>query len=129
MVDLASIPFVKSFGLSPCIKHQHVVPEPKGVGPTSPKTYGLFHLNASIADRFHRSFHSCDLFWAVDRDPRNSQVLLGRPALKDFRINIQQRRFFRNSTPASNIEISPHPRALAAYASSLRFVFLDQANL
>ena len=65
MVDLASIPFVKSFGLSPYIKYQHVVPEPEGVGPTSPKTYGLFHLNASIANRFHRSFHSCDLFFGL----------------------------------------------------------------
>ena len=65
MVDLASIPFVKSFGLSPYIKHQHVVPKPKGIGPTSPKTYGLFHLNASIADRFYRSFHSYDLFFGL----------------------------------------------------------------
>src|SRR5216117_3445136 len=85
MVDLASIPFFKSFGLSPCIKHQHVVPEPEGVGPTSPKTYGLFHLNASIADRFHRSFHLCDLFWAVDRGPRNTTILSKFNASLEYR--------------------------------------------
>ena len=62
MVDLTSIPFVKSFGLSPYIKYQHVIPEPKGIGSTSPKTYGLFHLNASIDNRFYRSFNSYDLF-------------------------------------------------------------------
>src|SRR5437667_11045384 len=90
MVDLVSISLVKSFGLKPCacIKHQHVVPQLEGVGQTSPKTYGFYHLKALITDRFNRSFSFVRPFLAVDRGPRDSQVLLGRPALKDFKINI-----------------------------------------
>ena len=54
----------------------------------SPKTYRFFHLKASITDRFNRSFSFVRPFLAVDRGPQDSQVLLGRPALKDFKINI-----------------------------------------
>ena len=90
MVDLVSISFVKSLGLSPCTKskHQHMVPVLEGVGETCPQTYGFFHLRLTITDQFNRSFDFVRPFLAVDRNPRDSQVLLGRPALKDFKINI-----------------------------------------
>src|SRR5438045_5694889 len=44
MVDLVSISFVKSLGLSPCTrpKHQHVEPALEGVGQIQPKTYGFY---------------------------------------------------------------------------------------
>ena len=88
MVDLVSISFVKSFGLEPCTKHNHVLPKLEGIGQTAPKTYGFYHLRARITDRYNHSFSFIRPFLAVDRDPRDSQVLLGRPALKDFKINI-----------------------------------------
>ena len=43
----------------------------------------------TLIDRFNRSFDCIRPFLAVDRDPRDSQVLLGRPTLKDFDIIIQ----------------------------------------
>ena len=90
MVDLVSISFVKSFGLTPCtkLKHQHVVPTIEGIGETRPQTYGFYHLRLSLTDRYNRVFDTIRPFLAVDRNPRDSQVLLGRPALKDFKINI-----------------------------------------
>ena len=42
----------------------------------------------TIVDRYNRSFDFVRPFLAVDRSPKDSQVLLGRPALKDFKINI-----------------------------------------
>jgi hypothetical protein len=82
MVDLVSISFAKSLGLSPCTKrkHQHTIPNLEGVGETHPQTYGFF--------QFNRSLHIRRPFLAVDRNARDSQILLGRPALKDFKINI-----------------------------------------
>ena len=90
MVDLVSISFVTSLGLSPCKKstHRHVVPVLEGVGGICPQTYGFFHLKLTITDRFNRSFDFIRPFLAVERSPNDSQVLLGRPALKDFKINI-----------------------------------------
>ena len=90
MVDLVSISFVRSLGIFPCdkIKHQHVVPQLEGIGGSHPKTYGFYHLRMTITDRYNRSFDFVRPFLAIDRDPKDSQVLLGRPALKDFKINI-----------------------------------------
>jgi hypothetical protein len=90
MVDLVSLSFVKSFGLTPCTKskHQHVVPILEGVGKTCPETYGFYHLRLSITDRYNRSLDFVRPFLAVDRSPSDSQVLLGRPTLKDFKMNI-----------------------------------------
>lgn len=90
MVDLVSISLVKSLGLSPCTKpkHQHVEPVLEGVGETRPKTYGFFHLKLCIRDRWNHSLQFIRPFLAVDRNPRDSQILLGRPTLKDFKINI-----------------------------------------
>ena len=42
----------------------------------------------TLIDRFGRSFSYIRPFLAVDQDARDSQVLLGRPTLKDYRINI-----------------------------------------
>jgi hypothetical protein len=81
MVDLASISFVNSLGMSPCKnpKHHHVIPKLEGIGKMCPKTYGFYHLRITIVDRYNRSFDFVRPFLAVDRSPKDSQVLLGRP--------------------------------------------------
>ena len=89
MIDLVSISFVKSLGLEPYRKHQHIAPRLEGVRETYPKTYSFFHLRITLTDCFNRSFDYIRPFLTVDRDARNSQVLLGRPTLKDFSIIIQ----------------------------------------
>lgn len=90
MVDLVSISLVKSLGLSPCTKskHQHITPTLEGVGETRPKTYGFYHLKLRITDRWNQSLEFIRPFLAVDHNAQDSQVLLGRPTLKDFKINI-----------------------------------------
>ena len=88
MVDLVSISFVKSLGLEPCRKHQHIAPRLEGVRETHPKTYGFFHLKITLIDRFNRFFDYIRPFLTIDRDPRDSQILLGKPTLKDSDIII-----------------------------------------
>ena len=90
MVDLVSISFVKSLGLSPCTKpkHQHIEPTLEGVGQTQPKTYGFFHLRLCITDCWNHSLIFICPFLAVNCNAHDSQILLGRPTLKDFKINI-----------------------------------------
>ena len=88
MVDLVSISFVKSLGLKPYRKYQHIAPRLKGVRETHLKTYGFFHLRITLTDRFNRSFDYIHPFLTVNRDPYDNQVLLGRLTLKDFDIII-----------------------------------------
>ena len=72
MVDLVSVSFVKSLGLKPYIKHQHIAPILKGVRETYPLTYGFFHLRITLTNRFNRSFDYIRPFLAVDRDACDS---------------------------------------------------------
>ena len=90
MIDLVSLSFVQSLGLSPCkrAKHQHEKPLVEGIGRMEAKTYDFYHLKLCITDRWNRSARFIRPFLAVDRSPRDSQVLLGRPALKDLKISI-----------------------------------------
>src|SRR5438045_9117834 len=60
----------------------------EGVSETRPKTYGFYHLKLCITDRWNQSLEFICPFLAVNRNARDSQVLLGRPTLKDFKINI-----------------------------------------
>jgi len=111
MVDLVSISFVEALGLSPCTrkKHRHVVPNLEGVGETSPATYGIYHLRLRIVDRWNHPLEFIRPFIAVDRNAQDSQVLLGRPALKDFKINIC------NSVDSWEFERKPHVTEVSAH--------------
>ena len=42
----------------------------------------------TLIDRFGRSFSYIRPFLIINRDTRDNQVLLGRPVLKDYHINI-----------------------------------------
>ena len=90
MVNLISISLIKSLGLSPCTRsqHQHTTPILEGVGKTRPQTYGFYHLRLHITDHWNQSLEFICPFLAVNCNARDSQVLLGRPTLKDFKINI-----------------------------------------
>ena len=79
IVNLVSISFAKSFDLTPCTKpkHRHVVPTLKSMGEIIPQTYNFYHLRLSIIDCFNYIFDFTHPFLAIDRNPRNSQVLLG----------------------------------------------------
>ena len=90
MVDLVSFSFVQSLGITPCDKrkHQHNEPIVEGIGRKKARTYGFYHLKLCMMDRRNRPVQCIRPFLAVDRGPRDSQVLLGRPALKDLKVSI-----------------------------------------
>jgi hypothetical protein len=90
MVDLVSISFVKLLGLSPCNKkkHQHKEAIMEGIGRNKVKTYSFFHLRLCMTDQWNCSIQFTRPFLGVDRGPHDSQVLLGRPTLKDLSVSI-----------------------------------------
>jgi hypothetical protein len=90
MIDLVSISFAELLGLSPCDKkkHQHEEPIVEGIGQIKPRTYGFYHLRLFLTDRWGRLVSFIRPFLAIERSPGDSQVLLGRPTLKDLKISI-----------------------------------------
>ena len=123
MIDLISISFVKSLGLSPCNKekHQHKELAVEGIGRMEAKTHGFYHLKLYMTDRWNRSIQFIRPFLAVDRSPRDSQILLGRPTLKEFRISIN------NLT--DSWEIENLPRVTKVSSSRFDREILDGAQV
>ncbi len=83
-MDSVSFDFVNGIGLQPCTKkkHTHAIPEVKGAGEISVKTYGVYHLKVEIADRRGNPISIIRPFLAIRREEDDSPILLGRPALK-----------------------------------------------
>ena len=110
MVDLVSLSLVQSLGMTPCDKekHQHEEPLVEGIGRKKAKTYGFYHLKLCMMDRRSRPVQCIRPFLAVDRGPRDSQVLLGRPALKDLKVSID------NSSDSWEIKNSPRIKKVSS---------------
>jgi hypothetical protein len=87
-MDLVSINLVHSLGLKPCNKkkHNHEIPALEAAGQQPLKTYGVYHLRCSITDRTGRQLSFIRPFVAIDRDPTDAPILLGRPALVAYKI-------------------------------------------
>ncbi len=90
MIDLVSILFVKFLDLSFCTKkkHQYVVSNLKSVSETSSAIYEIYHLWFCIVNWWNHSLEFIWSFIAVNCNSQNSQILLDRSVLKDFKINI-----------------------------------------
>ena len=87
-MDFISYDLVQELGLQPCVrkKHLHIIPEVQAAGLLTPKTYGVYHLKLSIADRHNRPVDFIRPFVAIDRSATDSPVLLGRPSLQSLAI-------------------------------------------
>jgi hypothetical protein len=78
MVDLVLILFIKSFNLTSCtkLKHQHIILMLKDIDKINLQIYSFYYLRLSITDYFNHIFDFTCLFLAVDRNSRDSQILL-----------------------------------------------------
>ena len=77
----------------------------------------------TITDQYNHSFPFIQPFLAVDRNPSDSQVLLGRPALKDFKINIC------NSTDSWEFEFERKPRITVISSKQFTRELTPQAKI
>jgi hypothetical protein len=68
-MDFVSYDLVQELGLQPCVrkKHLHIIPEVQAAGQLTPKTYRVYHLKLSIADRHNRPIDFIRPFVAIDR--------------------------------------------------------------
>ena len=91
MVDLILFSFIKALGLSPYTKkkkHQHIMSNFKEVSEISSRIYEIYYLRLCIINWWNYSLEFIWLFMAIDCNIQDSQVLLEKLVLKDFKINI-----------------------------------------
>jgi hypothetical protein len=87
-LNFVSLDFVYSLGLTPCQKHQHNhhVPCIEVAGCSSLKMYGVYHLHGTLTNQWGYQFLFIWPFVAIQCDPEDTLILLGRPTLKEYRI-------------------------------------------
>ncbi len=90
MIDLVFILFVKFLNIFLCTrkKYQHVVSDLEDVSEISSITYRIYYLRLYIINQWNHLLEFIQLFITVDYNIQNSQILLERSALKNFKINI-----------------------------------------
>ena len=89
-MDFISKDLALSMGLRLCTKakHNHKIPELEAAGRSPISTYGVYHLRCAITDRTGRQLSFTRPFITIKRDPTDAPILLGRPALQDYKIVI-----------------------------------------
>ena len=73
-----------------------------------PKTHGFYYLKLCMIDKWNRPVQFIRPFLAVDCSPQDSQILLGRPALKDLKISID------NSSDSWEVRNLPHVKKVSS---------------
>ena len=85
-VDLVDIKLVRQLGLKPCRNTN--LPILRAVNQQDLHTYGAYNLRLELTDNYGVRRTTLRPYLAIDRDPGDSQFLLGMTALTDLKILI-----------------------------------------
>jgi hypothetical protein len=85
-VDLVDIKLVRQLGLKPCRNWN--LPILRAINQQNLPTYGAYNLRLELTDAYGVSKTTLRPYLAIDRDPNDSQLLLGMTALNELKVFI-----------------------------------------
>ena len=85
-VDLVDIKLVQQLGLKPCRNRN--LPILRAINQQNLHTYGAYNLRLELTDAYGIRRTTLQPYLAIDRDPNDSQVLLGMTALNELKVFI-----------------------------------------
>ena len=85
-VDLVDIKLVRQLGLKPCCNTN--LPILQAVNRQNLPTYGAYNVRLELTDNYGVRRTTLRPYLAIDRDPTDSQILLGMTALTELKILI-----------------------------------------
>ena len=90
MINLIFISFINSLDMFLCMwkKHQHIVFNLEDMSEISSAIYKIYHLWLCIMNQWNHFLEFIQSFITVDCNVQDSQILLDRSVLKNFKINI-----------------------------------------
>ena len=90
MMNLISISFIKFLNIFLCLwkKHQHIMLNFEDVSEISSAIYKIYHLQFCIMNQWNHSLEFIWFFIAINCNTQDSQILLDKSVLKNFKINI-----------------------------------------
>jgi len=83
-VDLVDVQLVRQLGLKQCRNQD--LPILRAVNQQNLHTYGAYNLRLELTDSYGVRRTTLRPYIAIDRDPEDSQILLGMPALTELKI-------------------------------------------
>ncbi len=83
-VDLVDIKLVKQLGLKPCRNKD--LPILRAINQQNLPTYGAYNVRLELTDMYGIRRTTLRPYLAIDRDPEDSQVLLGMTALNELKL-------------------------------------------
>ena len=107
--DLVDIKLVRQLGLKPCRNTN--LPILKAINQQNLYTYGAYNLRLELTDSYGMRRTSLRPYLAVDRDLRDSPVLLGMPALTELKILLDCDSYqWQYKVKKTDIRIVSYPR-------------------
>ena len=85
-VDLVNIKLVQQLRLKPCRNRN--LPILRAINQQNLHTYGAYNLRLELTDAYGIRRTTLRPYLAIDRDPNDSQVLLGMTALSELKVFI-----------------------------------------
>ena len=90
-VDLVDIKLVRQLGLKPCRNRN--LPILRAINQQNLSTYGAYNLRLELTDAYGVSRTTLRPYLAINRDPNDSQLLLGMTALNKLKVFINYKSY------------------------------------
>ena len=108
-VDLVDIKLVRQLGLKPCRNKD--LPILRAINQQNLSTYGAYNLRLELMDAYGVSKTTLRPYLAIDRDPNDSQLLLGMTALNELKVFIDyENHQWQYKLDKSNIRLESYQR-------------------
>jgi hypothetical protein len=108
-VDLVDVRLVRQLGLKQCRNKD--LPILRAVNQQNLATYGAYNLRLELTDSYGVRRTTLRPYIAIDRDPGDSQVLLGMPALNELKILIDCEQYqWQYKIEKSDVRIDSYKR-------------------
>jgi hypothetical protein len=108
-VDLVDVQLVRQLGLKPCRNKD--LPILRAVNQQNLHAYGVYNLRLELTDSYGVRRTTLRLYIAIGRDPGDSQILLGMPALNELKILIDCEQYqWQYKLEKSDVRIDSYKR-------------------
>jgi hypothetical protein len=127
-VDLVDVQLVRQLGLKQCRNRD--LPILRAVNQQNLHTYGAYNLRLELTDSYGVRRSILRPYIAIDRDPEDSQILLGMPALNELKILVDCEQYqWQYKLGKSDVRIDSYKRFQKRIRSASVYALIEVNHL
>ena len=127
-VDLVDIKLVQQLGLKPCRNPNLLIL--RAINQQNLYTYGAYNLRLELTDAYGIRRTTLRPYLAIDRDPNDSQVLLGMTALNELKVFIDcENSQWQYKLEKSDIRLESYQRFRKRAKNAIVYALVDINHL